>query len=118
MRYHGKRPPCGDHGCAPDPFWDGVFSKIDKKVPRVGKRGDDFDEIQRGVFGFKVRRVEACRGTERMRIPEQGTNRASIPLRITIVKDRSTGKAQVLGPAERWVSLTKGQQIRKGNLPK
>ena len=68
--YAGKRPPQNEDGCAVNSFWDGVFSRIDTQAPRVGKRvftsGSDFDEIQRGIVGIKVRRVEACRGTERL----------------------------------------------------
>lgn len=74
------------------------------------------DSIQRGIPGFKVRRVEFCRGTERLMIPEKGTDPEMIPLRLTVVKNRQAGASEVLGPAEEWCNLTKGQQIRK-SLP-
>ena len=56
LRYNGKRPPRGSHGCAGVEFWDNVFRRVESEVPRVGKRvfvaGDEFDEIQRGGFWF------------------------------------------------------------------
>lgn len=59
-----------------------------------------------------------CRGTERLRVPESGVERSEIPLRVTVIKDRSTGQAEVLGPAEEWVKLPKYQQTRKGKPAK
>jgi hypothetical protein len=60
---------------------------VESEVPRVGKRvfvgGDDFDEIQRGVFGFKVRRVEACRGTEPGSCQSSGDRSPPTPLRVS-----------------------------------
>ena len=84
--------------------WDAVFRKLDKKVPRVGKRafteGEEIREVQRGIPRVKVHRFEVCRGTERLRIPDANVDRSSIPLRVTVVKDRTTGQAEVRGPVE------------------
>ena len=103
LRYASKRPQRGEHGCAVNSFWDGIFSQMDSKVPRVGKRvfthGGEIDEVQRGVTGVKVRRIEVCRGTERFRVPDTAVNKREIPIRITVIKDRTTGKAEVLGPS-------------------
>ena len=72
-RYHCKQTPAGDHGCAAGEYWDGIFKKIETMVPRVGKRVLDDDgvlaQIQKGAPNLKVQRVEACRGTERLRLP-------------------------------------------------
>ena len=122
QKYGHKQPPRGSFGCAHGEFWNGVFDQINSKIPRVGKRvfteGDEIAVIQKGVPGFKVRRVEVCRGTERLRVPESGVERSEIPLRVTVIKDRSTGQAEVLGPAEEWVKLPKYQQTRKGKPAK
>ena len=122
LRYASKRPPRGEHGCAVNSFWDGIFSQMDSKVPRVGKRvftyGAEVDEVQRGVTGVKVRRVEVCRGTERFRVPDTSVNKREIPIRITVIKDRTTGQAEVLGPPEEWTHLPKSKQVRKGNPAK
>ena len=53
-------------------------------------------------------------GTERLRIPDPSVDSTEIPLRVTVVKDRSSGQAQVLGPIENWLELPKYQRIRKG----
>ena len=50
---------------------------------------------------------------ELFKIPSQDVDPETIPLRLTVVKNRHTGAAEVLGPAEEWRSLTKCQQIRK-----
>ena len=122
LRYASKRPPRGEHGCAVNSFWDGIFSQMDPKVPRVGKRvfthGGEIDEVQRGVSGVKVRRIEVCRGTERFRVPDTSVNKREIPIRITVIKDRTTGKAEVLGPPEEWTHLPKSKQVRKGKPAK
>ena len=78
LRYASKRPPRGEHGCAVNGFWDGIFSQIDTKIPRVGKRifthGDELKEVQRSITGVKILRMEACRGTERLRILDSSVN--------------------------------------------
>ncbi|CAL1150724.1 unnamed protein product [Cladocopium goreaui] len=51
-------------------------------------------------MGMKVRRIEVCRGTERLRVPDPSVDQSEIPLRVTVVKDRSSGQAQVLGPPQ------------------
>eukprot|EP00435_Cladocopium_sp_Y103_P018919 s1103_g4.t1 len=113
-RYGVKQTPLGDHGCASGDFWDGVFKRLDPMVPRVGKRILDdegiLNQIQRGAPQIKVQRVEACRGTERLRLPGDDADPESIPLRLTVVKDRTTGRSMVLGPAEEWRKLSKRQQ--------
>ena len=122
QKYGHKQPPRGPFGCAHGEFWNGVFDQINSKIPRVGKRvfteGDEVAVVQKGVPGFKVRRIEVCRGTEQLRVPESGVERSEIPFRVTVVKDRSTGQAEVLGPAEEWVKLPKYQQTRKGKPAK
>eukprot|EP00435_Cladocopium_sp_Y103_P020778 s1772_g5.t1 len=122
QKYGSKQPPRGPFGCAHGEFWNGVFAKVNSSVPRVGKRvlldGDEFDHIQHGMPGIKVRRVEICRGTERLRVPDPEVDRAEIPLRVTVVKGRQTGQAEVLGPAEEWVKLPKSKQTRKGKPAK
>ena len=99
-------------------YWDGVFQKIEPMVPRVGKRVLEnetiLNQIQKGAPFLKVQRVEACRGTERLRCPGTDVDPANIPLRLTIVIERATGKSVVLGPAEEWATLPKRQQTRKG----
>ena len=121
-RYHCKQTPAGDHGCAAGEYWDGIFKKIETMVPRVGKRVLDDDgilaQIQKGAPNLKVQRVEACRGTERLRLPGADADPETIPLRLTVVKDRITGQSMVLGPAEEWAALPKRQQIRKGQSAK
>ncbi|CAL1146064.1 unnamed protein product [Cladocopium goreaui] len=121
-RYHCKQTPAGDHGCAAGEYWDGIFKKIETMVPRVGKRVLDDDgvlaQIQKGATNLKVQRVEACRGTERLRLPGFDADPETIPLRWTVVKDRITGQSMVLGPAEEWAALPKRQQIRKGQSAK
>ncbi|CAL1165925.1 unnamed protein product, partial [Cladocopium goreaui] len=121
-RYHCKQTPAGDHGCAASEYWDGIFKKIETMVPRVGKRVLDDDgvlaQIQKGAPNLKVQRVEACRGTERLRLPGADADPETIPLRMTVVKDRITGQSMVLGPAEEWAALPKRQQIRKGQSAK
>ncbi|CAL1129202.1 unnamed protein product [Cladocopium goreaui] len=121
-RYHSKQTPAGDHGCAAGEYWDGIFKKIETMVPRVGKRVLDDDgvlaQIQKGAPNLKVQRVEACRGTERLRLPGADADPETIPLRLTVVKDRITGQSMVLGPAEEWAALPKRQQIRKGQSAK
>jgi hypothetical protein len=67
---------------------------------------------------MKVRRVEVCRGTERLRVPDPSVDQSEIPLRVTVVKDRSSGQAQVLGPVENWLELPKYKQTRKGTPAK
>ena len=122
QKYGSKQPPRGPFGCAHGDFWSGIFRQLDTKVPRVGKRvfteGEEIAEVQRGVPGMKVRRVEVCRGTERFRVPDVKVDRTEIPLRVTVVKDRHTGRAEVLGPVEKWTQLPKGQQTRKGKPAK
>ncbi|CAL1159010.1 unnamed protein product, partial [Cladocopium goreaui] len=121
-RYHCKQTPAGDHRCAAGEYWDGIFKKIETMVPRVGKRVLDDDgvlaQIQKGAPNLKVQRVEACRGTERLRLPGADADPETIPLRLTVVKDRITGQSIVLGPAEEWAALPKRQQIRKGQSAK
>ena len=56
-------------------------------VPRVGKRVLDDDDgvlaqIQKGAPNLKVQRVEACRGTERLRLPGADADPETIPVEI------------------------------------
>ena len=122
IRHTYKHPAVGDHQCATPAYWDKVFKQVESQVPRVGKRvmvdGAEFDAVSKGIFGFKVRRVEACRGTERLRLPEKDADPSSVPLRVTIVQNRQSGTSEVLGPAEEWSQLPKYQQIRKGKPAK
>ena len=118
LRYGGKQTPMGDHECATGEYWDGIFKKIEPMVPRVGKwvleNENILSQIQKGAPQLKIQRVEACRGTERLRVPSPDIDPALVPMRLTVIKDRASGKALVLGPAEEWSTLPKRQQIRKG----
>ena len=75
--------------------------------------GQLFDRIQREVPLMKIRRVEACRGTERYRVPDQSADLSVPPLRLTVIKDRQTGLTEVLGPPEAWQSMSRMKQVRK-----
>ena len=92
--------------------------KLNPWFPRVGKRvlenENILSQIQKGAPQLKIQRVEACRGTERLRVPSPDIDPALVPMRLTVIKDRASGKALVLGPAEEWSTLPKRQQIRKG----
>lgn len=117
-RLEFKQPGRGDHGCADQDFWEDVLRRADPLVPRVGKRVFEADDlvarVQEGVIGMKVRRVGACRGTERYRLPETGVSHAEIPLRLTVVRQRDDGTVKVLGTPEEWLRLPKAKRVRKG----
>ena len=119
-RLIGKQPEFGSDGAVSTDFWQDVFRQVGEHVPRVGKRVfvDEplLHRIQAGVTSMKVRRVEACRGTERFRLPERGLDVSEIPLRLTVVQSRSDGSIQVMGGPEEWTRLSKRNQIRK-SLP-
>ena len=86
-RVHFKQPAQDSQGHAGNEFWVDVFQRIEPEVPTVGKRCFINDEIlarvQEGVPGIKIRRIEACRGTERYRLPDSAVDHASVPLRLT-----------------------------------
>ena len=115
-----KQPAIEPEGHAGTEFWQDVFQRADPLVPRVGKRSFVDDEImarvQEGVPGMKVHRVEACRGTERYRLPDEGLDQSCIPLRLTVVRKRESGQLEVLGVPEEWTKLTRQRKIRK-NVP-
>ena len=101
--------------------WRGVFRRLNELVPRVGSSVIDpseavFGEISGLCSGVHVQHVEACRGTERFRIPKVGVMTDHLPLRQTIVMHRETGKIQECGTPERWLTLSQRQRIRK-NVP-
>ena len=112
-----KQPALGEQGCAGAEFWQGVMRQIEADVPRVGKRifvdDDVMARVQEGIPNMKIRRVEACRGTERFRLPEAGVDHSSIPLRLTVVRKRESGSTEVLGPPEQWLSLPKSRRVRR-----
>ena len=113
-----KQPETGASGHAGVEFWQGVFRQVDPQVPRVGKRSFVDDEVmtrvQEGVPNMKVSRVEACRGTERYRLPDRSIDASSIPLRLTAARKRDSGSLEVLGEPEEWTRLAKHRQVRKG----
>ena len=116
-RVHFKQPAQDSQGHAGNEFWVDVFQRIEPEVPRVGKRCFINDEIlarvQEGVPGIKIRRIEACRGTERYRLPDSAVDHASVPLRLTVVRKREDSTVQVLGEPEEWTRLPKSRRVRK-----
>ena len=116
LRYGGKQTPMGDHECATGEYWDGISRKLNPWFLGSEKgpwKMRILSQIQKGAPQLKIQRVEACRGTERLRVPSPDIDPALVPMRLTVIKDRVTGKALVLGPAEEWSMLPKRQQIQK-----
>ena len=116
-RYVGKQPP---RSVDQEQAWDNILSRLDPMVPRVGKRvfeeeDPNLSDMQALLpASFKLRRVEACRGTDRLRIPDDSVSREEIPLRLTVVRRREDGGIETSPEPENWTRLPKRQQIRKG----
>ena len=96
-----------------------IFKDVDALLPRVGTivlppGSDVMQKISVFCDHMKTRHVEACRGTDRYRVPKSGTDVSSLPLRQTLILNRETGEVEQVGGCERWQRLAKRQQIRKG----
>ena len=98
--------------------WKDIFKEVSASVPRVGSvvvevGNGVFQKIAQVVSEFNVRHVEACRGTERYRLPKSGYDLSTLKDRLTVILNRDTGRVETLGKAEEWQKLPKTQQIRK-----
>ena len=98
--------------------WKEVFKLAGRMAPRVGSvvcdvHGDLFSKIEMLVHGFQPTHVEICRGTERYRLPKEGTDSSSFQYRWTIILNRESGEIEELGEPELWQTLNKSKKIRK-----
>ena len=87
-------------------------------APRVGSvvvspGSDLFSRIDMLVPGFIMKHVEICRGTERFRVPKEGTVLSDLKYRWTIILNRESGEVEELGLPEEWQLLPKSGRIRK-----
>ena len=103
--------------------WQHVFKSLNKRAPRVGNciiPPDDeiIQNIQQLIPEMKVHHVEACRGTNRLRIPLGQYDVHLIRCRKTIVIHRNSGNIEDCGPVEDWSVLPKYKQIRQGKPAK
>eukprot|EP00435_Cladocopium_sp_Y103_P032161 s399_g8.t1 len=100
--------------------WRGVIANFEKSTPRVGNYhcypgSPGFQELQDLIPNVNVRLALLCRGTERHRVPTDGTARESIPLRKTVYVHRQTGKIIDVGPFEEWTKMARLKQTRKAS---
>ena len=105
-RYLQKGPPKVDDGYGKNLD---TLKEIHLKAPRVGNHiippGDPLVlRVQNLVPNLKVHHVEACRGTNRLRIPVLRDNPAEISHRLTVIMHRETGEVKEVGPIEDWTS--------------
>ena len=116
---HGTEVPTLGHKTRHQERWEEVFKKLNDITPRVGARVIEaesklFDLIRGLCPKIEPIHIEACRGTERLKVPKAGTNLERLELRQTVSLHRETGKIQELGPPERWKELSQRQKVRKG----
>ena len=95
-----------------------LFVRLDGRTPRVGvtaiEKGTPlFREVQQLCPGMVVEHVEACRGTERFRVPQPHVDRTPLLLRQMYILHRVSGQVECMGPPERWQRLSKVRQVRK-----
>ena len=85
-------------------------------TPSIGptriERGELFEEIQKLSHPIQIKLIVACRGTERFRVPKRTIAKEAMAWRRTLCVNRADGTIVDAG-LERWVDLTKAQQIRK-----
>ena len=74
--------------------------------------------IQQLIPEMKVHHVEACRGVDRLRTPFGQYDQSLVSSRKTVVINRNTGVVEDEDPVEKWVSLPRYKQIRKGRPAK
>ena len=119
-RYLHKGPPKADDGYGKNlDTWASIPKEIHLKAPRVGNHiippGDPLVlRVQNLVPSLKVHHVEACRGTNRLRIPMLRDNPTEISHRLTVIMHRETGEVKEVGPVEDWTKLPKYKQVRSG----
>ena len=103
--------------------WQHVFKKLNSKIPGVGNvvippEDDIVPVIQQLIPEMKVHHVEACRGVDRLRTPFGQYDQSLVSSRKTVVINRNTGVVEDEDPVEKWVSLPRYKQIRKGRPAK
>ena len=99
--------------------WQHIFKKLNSKIPRVGNvvippEDDIIADIQQLVPEMKVHHVEACRGVDRLRTPHGKYDQSLVSCRKTVVVNRNTGTIEEGDPVEKWTSLPRYKQTRKG----
>ena len=96
-----------------------IMSQIEPILPRVGKRIIDqpkFQQMVQFLFPSKeIKRIVACKGTERTMGPPSDLNNREAPFRRSIMKLRSNGKVIMDSEWERYDTLSNRQTIRKSH---
>ena len=96
-----------------------IMSQIEPLLPRVGKKIIDQPKIQQMlqfVFPTKeIKKIIACKGTERTMGPPNDLNCREAPFRRSIMRLRSNGKVVTDAEWERYENLSNRQIIRKSH---
>ena len=96
-----------------------IMSQIEPLLPRVGKKIIDqpkFLQMLQFLFPTKeIKKILACKGTERTMGPPNDLNCREAPFRRSIMKLRSNGKVTMDADWERYDVLSNRQTIRKSH---
>ena len=103
--------------------WQHIFKKLHPKIPRVGNavippEDEVIPLVQQLVPELKVHHIEVCRGVDRLRTPHGKYDQELVSSRKTVVVNRNTGIIEDADPVEKWTSLPRYKQVRKGRPAK
>ena len=114
----GKRIRCTGKTSPIDPSqaWQDIFSRLEKLLPRVGKRTIEdpqiLQEVQNMIPNMQVIGIRSCRGSNRTLDPPTNLRRGDAPFRRAVFIERGTGQLRAEAEWENWEILAKCNLIR------
>eukprot|EP00435_Cladocopium_sp_Y103_P018074 s4573_g4.t1 len=95
--------------------WETIFAKLQKELPRVGKKELPVElcqRIQMLMPNMKIHTVMACRGSSRTLAPPDNMVKGLAPYRRSIFMERGSGEIRAEEEWEMWENLAKRNLIR------
>lgn len=96
--------------------WQEVFSQVSQLLPRVGRRpitdSRVVQQIQQLVVGKEVKRIIACRGTNRALGPPQDLAIGEAPYRKGVYLERTEDKISIDSDWDNWEQMSQRQLTR------
>ena len=96
--------------------WQEIFTQVDRLLPRVGRRPitdlNLVQQINQLVIGKEVKRVIACRGTNRSLGPPNDLAIGEAPFRKGIYSERNEDKVSIDCEWDNWEQMSQRQLTR------